>query len=120
MNAPFHEFFVGLWVLLAVLICVLLFQVRRVFMYLEAQHNPTWVKLGEPSLFLNNSLKNNYLFLRFLVTREFRALQDARLDSKCRGLLFLYAAATALFVVVLLFLLLLYGGKLTWFFQILK
>ena len=42
--------------------------VSRVHRILRKRHPETYRELGSPTLFLNNSILNGWLFLRFLVT----------------------------------------------------
>jgi hypothetical protein len=51
--------------------------VRRLLVHLETNHAATWRQLGEPSLFLNNTLRNNLLLLRYLWDKEYLSLPDA-------------------------------------------
>ena len=37
--------------------------------YLKKNHADVWDALGSPSLFTNNSIKNNWLFIKFLFKR---------------------------------------------------
>jgi len=104
MTISIYEVFIGSWIVLAVLIAVTLAKVHGALEYLKTHHKQSWSALGEPSLFLNNSPRTNFLFLRFLLRREFEAVRDIELDKRCRMLLRLYVAATVLFVLVLLML----------------
>ncbi|MGH2620294.1 MAG: hypothetical protein ACRDHG_06945 [Anaerolineales bacterium] len=99
-----HDLFVGLWIALVGLVVLLLWRVRGVLAHLETRHPGTWVELGKPTLVWNNSLANNLTFLRFLIRRQFRGLNDPQLEASCRFLLFLYGLGFALFFAVLLLL----------------
>ncbi len=48
--------------------------------YIRKQHNATWEKLGSPSLITNNSIQNNLAFQRFLWKKEYRHLDDKKLN----------------------------------------
>ncbi|MBL6937446.1 MAG: hypothetical protein ISS15_14090 [Alphaproteobacteria bacterium] len=48
--------------------------------YLRQRHNETWVALGSPSLFLNNSIRNSILMLRYLFRSDYRSLGDPSLN----------------------------------------
>ena len=50
----------------------------RLFRLLREEHGEVYESLGSPSLFLNNSVKNNWLSLRFLATGSYRELGDKR------------------------------------------
>ena len=65
----------------------------HLFRLLREDHCEVYESLGSPSLFLNNSIKNNWLGLRFLVTGRYRELGDARVTRLCsfmRAFLVLY------------------------------
>jgi hypothetical protein len=48
------------------------------FRWMKRAHPDTWNDLGQPSVFWNNSLRNNWLFLGFLFSGRYRALKDAK------------------------------------------
>ena len=47
-----------------------------------AKHNQVWVRLGKPTQFINNSIKNNILMFKFLNRKEFLRLDDLELTKK--------------------------------------
>jgi hypothetical protein len=55
--------------------------ITRLFNLLKTRHPVTYEKLGSPSLFYNNSIKNNHLFLKFLFKNEFKILSDPGVTS---------------------------------------
>lgn len=55
----------------------------RLFRLLREDHPEVYESLGSPSLFLNNTIKNNWLSLRFLVTGRYRELGDKRVTRLC-------------------------------------
>jgi hypothetical protein len=69
---------------------VYLILIRRLMVRLSEGHRDTWRELGEPSLFLNNTPRNNMLLLRWLWRRSYLALDapdDIRLAARVRSLL---------------------------------
>ena len=58
--------------------------ITRLFNQLRDKHPVTYENLGSPSLFYNNSIRNNFLFLRFLCKNEFESLDDPPLVKMCR------------------------------------
>jgi hypothetical protein len=58
--------------------------IARLFHRLRDRHPVTYENFGSPSLFHNNSIKNNHLFLRFLCKNEFESLNDQSLLRMCR------------------------------------
>jgi hypothetical protein len=47
--------------------------------YLKRAHHEVWLELGSPTLFLNNSIKNGFLTLRFLYSARHKNLNDPHL-----------------------------------------
>jgi len=84
---------------------VYLFNAARLFRRLEQQHKGVHEAIGSPLLFMNNTPRNNILFLRWIWNRDFRDLDDPKslaLASLVRSLLlslfFGFAVLIALFV----------------------
>jgi hypothetical protein len=61
-----------IWIWAAFVVCVIAYLccVKSLFSYLKAHHPATWMSLGSPTLFLNNSIRNNWVLLKFLFSRE--------------------------------------------------
>jgi hypothetical protein len=95
----------GILIFIPLLISLVLWFVGCVWIFvrLEKQHTRKYEDMGRPTLFLRNSLENNWLFLRFLFRNEFALLGDATLVRVCNGMKII------LFVYVGIFLLLLFG-----------
>jgi hypothetical protein len=47
--------------------------------HLRLRQHAIWEQLGEPSLLLNNNIKNNLAVLRFLLKQEYRNTKDKSL-----------------------------------------
>lgn len=65
-----------------------------IYRRLRTCHHDTWQRLGEPSLFLNASIKIQHRFSKFLWGREYLALNDpelTRLAGVSQGLAVLVA-----------------------------
>ena len=74
---------------IAMLFCMALIWlvlVSQLFASLRERHARTYVFLGSPSLFLNNTPKTTYAFLRFLLARHYRQLNDPPLEHLCKFL----------------------------------
>jgi hypothetical protein len=56
-----------------------------IFHRLRNNHSATYEALGSPSLFWNNSLRNNWLFFKFLFRGQWRDLNDPRLAAVARA-----------------------------------
>jgi hypothetical protein len=69
---------------------------------LRIDHPQTWVALGKPSLFLNNSIGNNLTCRRFLNKREYIDLNDASLTKLCNSLRVLNNAYLVFFIIVVI------------------
>ena len=52
--------------------------------YLKKTYPQKWLELGSPSLFWNNSIRNNIRALRFEWSDEHKALKDKFLDKMIR------------------------------------
>lgn len=68
---------------MAVTIPIYLIKVRGIFVTLESEHPEAWSRLGSPSLFLNNSPRNSFLFVRWLIGFEYELLDDKKLSAAC-------------------------------------
>ena len=67
---------------------------------LRTRHPQAWEALGCPSLFLNNSIGNSVAVLRFIWTRDYRALGDEQFVRFADFLRMYYAAYAILFALV--------------------
>jgi hypothetical protein len=88
----------SVWLAMAVVIAVYLVLCVVLFGYLKRNHTIAWEKLGSPSLFWNNSPRNNVLFLRFLLRRDYEKLNDATLTRMAVVTASLGGLALALFL----------------------
>lgn len=85
-------------------ICWFVF-IEVVFFRLKKYHNKEYKMLGEPSIFWNNSLRNNFLFAKFLFARKYQKLNDKYLENICKGMLIFLIIYLVFFVsmIVLIF-----------------
>jgi hypothetical protein len=74
--------------------------ITRLFNQLREKHPAIYENLGSPSLFYNNSMKTNHLFLRFLCKNEFEVLDDPPLVKLCRFARIYLASYLALFFIM--------------------
>jgi hypothetical protein len=79
--------------------------ISRLFNQLRDKHPATYENLGSPSLFYNNSMKTNHLFLRFLCKSEFESLNDPPLVKLCRFARIYLASYMILFFIMAGFIL---------------
>jgi hypothetical protein len=87
-----------LWVIMP--LAVIYFAVVAVFFnWLKRTHPVTWNEIGQPSLFWNNSIRNNLLFLGFLVSTKYRAVNDRRLALWIWVIRLLFVAIIGLVIV---------------------
>ena len=70
----------------------------RIYKFLELRYSKEYEQLGKPTIFLNNSISSNFLFLRFLFKGEWKKLGDRDLESLCRRLFLLYFVFWSIFV----------------------
>ena len=87
---------------------VYLVNAGRLLCRLESQHAPVHESIGSPSLILNNTPRNNLLFLRWIWNRQFESLDSAssvELSRLVRSLLVAllvgFAILIALFVILI-------------------
>jgi hypothetical protein len=69
---------------LVVLVFVWMFLVLWMFRRLRVRHAEAFEAIGSPSLFWNNSPRNNWLFLKFLFQGQWRQLGDRQLAISAR------------------------------------
>ncbi len=79
---PETFFTLGLFAMAAIVVINFICAIRM-YSYLRRIHHAEWVRLGEPSLFLNNSIRNNQRCLRFLLRREYLPIGDPALTALC-------------------------------------
>lgn len=87
-----------------------LFLIKYILTLLERKHLNTYKELGEPSIFWNNSAKNNFLFYGFLFKRKYLKLNDRLINILCNILLFYFIIYTVL-IITLFFLILSLASK---------
>jgi hypothetical protein len=56
------------------------------FRYLRNRHPSTYAAIGSPSLFWNNSMRSQWLFMRFVCTSQWRELDDSVVSKSVRGI----------------------------------
>ena|SRR5579871_4733724 len=88
----------SMWLLMAFDILVYLACCVALFSHLKRKHTGVWETLGSPSLFWNNSLRNNVLFLKFLLRRDYAPLNDPTLSKIAIATAALLSLGVALFL----------------------
>lgn len=77
--------------------------------YLKNNHPMTWQDLGSPSLIVNNSLKNNFLFRKFVKEQmSARGINDPVLRKMCKTYYFYTKAYLVLFGIIITWM---FAGK---------
>jgi hypothetical protein len=89
---------IGMFLLL-IWFCLCSWTFRR----LRIRHAAIYETIGSPSLFWNNSPRNNFLFLKFLYRLNWRVSGDRTLVRVCWSMLVLSAIYFCLFAAVLCF-----------------
>jgi hypothetical protein len=92
----FNILFATLFVLAFVWIGLVLWMFRR----LRVQHVETFEAIGSPSLFWNNSPRNNWLFLKFLFQGQWQLLEDRQLAIAARIMQVVFVAYMLGFLVL--------------------
>jgi hypothetical protein len=92
---------VVLFAALVIGIVVYLIQMARLLGRLGERHPQVYESLGRPSLFLNNTPRNNLLVLGWLWRGDFEGLGDTDTISRCRSVRTLLVACLCGFVCLL-------------------
>lgn len=93
MNEPHFGLFLAL--ICAALVWFIL--CHRMFGILQTRQPQRYAEMGKPSLIKNNSLSNNLAFLKFLLRRDWKTLDDEGVALLGNTLLVLFAACSILF-----------------------
>jgi len=105
-GGPIPPMAVAFFVMLFATAAVWLLLIARLFSLLRDRHPAAYEAMGSPSLFWNNSVRNQWLFLKFVMTSRGRNFDDreiVRLVGFIRIILVVYpmlfvAGAAALFL----------------------
>ena len=71
----------ALMTLLFIAVIAWLVMCSKLFRILKEEHPQKHKEMGSPSLFINNNLKSNYKFLKFLFKKEWETLSNEKLSS---------------------------------------
>lgn len=83
--------------LLFTLVPIYLYRLHLLLKKLKECNREEWNRLGAPTLIMNNSLRNNYLVIKWLLCEEYLNLDDQNIVKKarlCRILLIIGTGAT--------------------------
>lgn len=86
MNAIVGFLFVVIFPILGIMVAIWFMQVSKLFKYLKEKHPKEYDAMGAPTLFMNNTPRNNIAFLRFIQGVRPSQLGDDHLVSWCRFL----------------------------------
>ena len=78
-----------------------LWSVARFYRYLKREHPTAWQNLGSPSLILNNSIKNNWLVMVYLIRQKYRQLDDRFLYALAMRVIALWSVFLFFFVLMI-------------------
>ena len=75
---------------------------NKLFALLKTYHPIKYSEMGDPTLFRNNNPQTGYAFLAFLIfKKEWKNLNDKRIEKLCKLMLFLFYIYMALFLTML-------------------
>lgn len=98
-----HLFVAGGFLTMAIMVPIWFVQISKLFKYLDAHHPNEYDAMGKPTLFLNNTPKNNIAFLRFILGSRNTDLDDAHLSKWCHRLkIFFYIYLSVFFSVIII------------------
>jgi hypothetical protein len=72
----------------------------KFLVYLKNKHAKKWQELGAPTLFINNSMKNNFAVLKFLKNKEYIKLNDSQLSKMSVTLRYFHIFGLISFVIL--------------------
>ncbi|HQT01342.1 MAG TPA: hypothetical protein PL023_13665 [Thiobacillus sp.] len=98
MNSLLGAAIVALGLISFALVFVYLFMTHKLFVALERKHHEVWVSIGSPHLIKNNSLVNNFSFLRYLLSGGFFKLGDEVLSRLARTVFYLFCCSLGAFL----------------------
>lgn len=106
-GGQFPPVVIPFFALLFALLAVWLILLSWLFSRLRNKHPSTYEAMGSPSLVRNNSMRNNWLFFKFLFSSHWRELGDSTVASLVRLLRLVFAVYLVVFMtcVTLMFLL---------------
>jgi len=93
-------FFVFFW-MLGLLLFICFYKNHRFIKTLRQEHPETWAELGSPTLFLNNSIKNNLSMMKFMSSKKYRELNNPGLNLLATQISFINKTYYIVFFVVI-------------------
>ena len=90
--------FGSLFVVLFLMVIAWFVLVSWLFRRLRERHARIYEEMGSPTLFLNNSIRNNWLFMKFLWGGGWRALGDPQLTQACQVMQVFFVVYLVVFV----------------------
>jgi hypothetical protein len=92
-----------LFVILLVCVIIWFVLVTRLFRLLRTRHPDVYDSLGRPTLILNNSIRNSWLFTRFLLGGHFEAIDDGETLRLCQFMRVFAFCYLAFFIAIVVF-----------------
>lgn len=93
------------WVFIGIGVGVIgcwLYLVSRFFLYMSRNHPESYKEMGSPTLFMNNSIGNNFSFLNFIISGKHKELNDPELNNQCRFMKVFFYSYVAGFALLLI------------------
>ncbi len=101
----------AIWLAMMIDVLAYLIFVNFLFRYLRRNHWAVWESLGSPSFFWNNSPRNGFLFVSWLLGRNYRLLNDKTAEKAGVATEILFWGAAVLFVLTLIVGITAHSGK---------
>lgn len=88
---------VAIFPALFVMVALWFVLITKLYKILERDHASKYAEMGRPSLFLRNSISSNFATMKFLLAREHKLLNDARLTKLSDAMLVFFLVYLVLF-----------------------
>ena len=98
MKAYLGIAFLVIFPVLGIMVLVWFRQLSKLFAYLKERHPEEYKAIGEPTLIMNNTPRNNILFLRFIQSSRPSEIGDEKLSNWCKFLTRFFYTYIFLFV----------------------
>ena len=100
MESYVETIFAVAFPVLGIMVLIWFIKISKLFSYLRENHPGEYTAIGEPSLFMNNTPKNNILFLRFILGTRPQTIDDPQLALSCTFLKRFFYASLAVFAIL--------------------
>lgn len=76
--------------------------VSKFFTYMASNHLAEYKEMGSPTLFANNTPRNNISFLRFILGNSYKKLDDPTLNKMCGFLKKFFYSYSSVFLLLVI------------------